>query len=188
MPIYNLIGYSDNYSKICGSLWNYYTDEPLLDNGDFPIADFPANNNDSASFKCKTKIAGRTGNNDTKNVKIRASLEYLSNFQRTLEMLLINFEINLIFPWSNNRCFIIDNPTDDQGTTFTITDTKLYVPVVTLSTQDNAKLLEQLKSGFKRKINWNKYEPKVTLVQRNQYLDFLINPSFQGVNRLFVII
>ena len=59
-----------------------------------------------------------------------------------------------------------------------ITDTKLYVLVVTLSTQDNAKLLEQLKSGFKRTINWNKYEPKVTVEQQNQYLDFLINPGF----------
>ena len=58
---------------------------------------------------------------------------------------------------------------------------------VTLSTQDNAKLLQQLKSGSKRTINWNKYEPKVTVEQQNQYLDFLINPSFQGVNRLFVL-
>ena len=55
-----------------------------------------------------------------------------------------------------------------------------------LSIQHIAKLLEQLKSGFKRTINWNKYEPKLTVEQRNQYLDFLINRSFQGVNRLFV--
>ena len=76
---------------------------------------------------------------------------------------------------------IIDNPIDNQEPTFTITDTKLYVPVVTLSTQDNAKLLENLKSGFKRTINWNKYEPKVTVEQGSQQSDFLINPSFQGV-------
>ena len=74
-----------------------------------------------------------------------------------------------------------------QATTFSITDTKLYVPVVTLSTQDNIKLLEQLKSGFKRTINWNKYQPKVSTERINQYLDFLIEPSFQGVNRLFVL-
>ena len=67
---------------------------------------------------------------------------------------------------------------------------RTVVPVVTLSTlstQDNAKLIEQLKSGFKRRINLNKYEPKVTLEQQNRYLDFLANPSFQGVNRLFVL-
>ena len=81
---------------------------------------------------------------------------------------------------------MIDNPINDQVPTFVITDTKLYGPVVTLSTQDNAKLLEQLKSGFKEPLSWNKYEPKVTLQQQNQYLDFLINPSFQGVNRLFL--
>ena len=81
-------------------------------------------------------------------------------------MSLINFEFNLILTWSN-RCFIVDNPTAGQEPTFTITDTKLYVPVVTLSTQDNTKLLEQLKSDFKITINWNKYEPKVTVEQQN---------------------
>ena len=102
-----------------------------------------------------------------KNVKIRVPLKYLSNFWRTLEMPLINCEINLILTWSN-RCFMIDNSSDDQVPTFRITDTKLNVPVVTLSIQDNAKLLEQLKSGFKRTINWNKHEPKVTVEQQNQ--------------------
>ena len=71
-------------------------------------------------------------------------------------MPLINCEINLILTWSN-MCFIIDNPFDDQEPAFTITDTKLYVPVVTLSTQYNAKPLEQLQLSFKRTINWNKY-------------------------------
>ena len=70
---------------------------------------------------------------------------------------------------------------------FAITDTKLYVPVVTLSTQDNAKLLQQLKSGFKRTINWNKYESNIKTFAQNRYLNHLINPSFQGVNRLFVL-
>ena len=80
-----------------------------------------------------------------------------------------------------------DNPIASQEPTFPITDSKHYVPVVTLSTQDNAKPLEQLKSGFKRTINWSKYEPKVTVEQRNQHLDLLINSSFQGVNRLSVL-
>ena len=75
-------------------------------------------------------------------------------------MPLIICEINLILTWSD-KWFIIDNLIAGQEAAFTITDTKLYVLVVTLSTQVNAKLLGQFKSGFKRTINWNKYEPKV---------------------------
>ena len=67
--------------------------------------------------------------------------------------------------------------------TFAITDTTMYVPVVILSTQDNAKLLEQLKSGSKRTINWNKYVAKKSAERQNPYLDYLIGPSFRGVNR-----
>ena len=98
-------------------------------------------------------------------------------------MSLINCEINRILTWSN-RCFIINNPTAGQEPTFTIADTKRYVPVV--STQDNAKLLEQLKPCFKRTINWNKSDPQLNVQEQNQDLYSLINPSFQGVNRLFV--
>ena len=75
----------------------------------------------------------------------------------------------------------------NQGATFGITETNLYVPVVTLSTQDNAKLLPQLKSGFKRTISWNKYLPKPELLPQNPNLNHLIERSFQGVNRLFVL-
>ena len=122
MTMYNLIEYSDNYSKTSGSLWNYYRNEPfLIANG--AIADFPANNNNSASVKFKTKIAGRIDENvNTKNIKIRVPLKYL-------KMPLINCEINLILIWSE-RCFIIGNPIDNQVPTFTITDTKLLIPVV----------------------------------------------------------
>ena len=139
MSMYNLTEYSDNYSKTSESLWQYYRDEPFLDDN-AAIANFPADDNKSASIKFKTKIAGRIGNSGTKDVKIRVPLKYLSNFWRTLEMLLINSEINLILTWSAS-CFIIDAPIDGQIPTFKTTDTKLYVPVVTLSTQDNAKLL-----------------------------------------------
>ena len=75
----------------------------------------------------------------------------------------------------------------NQVPTFTITETNLYVPVVTLSTQDNAKLLPQLKSGFKRTISWNKYLAKPELLPQNANLNHLTEPSFQGVNRLFVL-
>ena len=104
-------------------------------------------------------------------------LKYLSNFWRTLEIPLINCDINLILTWSAN-C-VITNAVANQDTIFVITDTKLYVPVVTLSTQDNAKLLQQLKSGFKLYINWNKYHSKTEpLNVPNPYLDFLIDPRF----------
>ena len=113
-------------------------------------------------------------------------LKYLSNFWRTLEMLLINCEVNLILDWSAN-CVIIYTTVANQVPTFTITETTLYVPVVTLSTQDNAKLLPQLKSGFKSTITWNKYLSKPELLAQNPNLNHLVEPSFQGVNRLFVL-
>ena len=93
-------------------------------------------------------------------------------------MPLINCEINLILILSED-C-VISSATGE--TKFEITDTKLYVPVLTLATQDIAKLLQQLKSSFKITINWNKYQAKVSTEGQNQYLDFLIDPSFQGVN------
>ena len=110
-------------------------------------------------------------------------LKYLSNFWRTLERRLINRKVNLILIWS--RDCVITNST--WAETYAITETKLYVPVVTLSTQDNAKLLQQLKSGFKRTISWNKYESNIKIFAQNRCLNHLINPSFQGVKRLFVL-
>ena len=113
-------------------------------------------------------------------------LKYLSNFWRTLEMPLINCEVILILTWSST-CVLISTKIDGQNATFAITDTKLYVPVVTLSTQENTKFLQQLKSGFKRVINWNKYLSKPELLAQNPNLNRLVEPSFQGVNRLFVL-
>ena len=98
-------------------------------------------------------------------------------------MSLINREISLILTWFED-CVISSST---GNTKFKITDTKLYVLVVTLSTRDNAKLPEQLKSGLKGTIKWNKYNLKVSTERQNQYLDFLIGLSFQGVNRLFVL-
>ena len=101
-----LIEYSDNYSKASGNLWQYYRDKLFLDDNG-AIADFPAGNNNSASFKFRTKIAERIGNNGAKDVKIMISLNYLSNFWRTLEIPLINCDINLVLTWSE-YCLIID--------------------------------------------------------------------------------
>ena len=78
----------------------------------------------------------------------------------------------------------IANP---ENATFQITDTKLYVPVVTLSKENDIKLLEQLKSGFKRTIKWNKYRSQMTIQPKNRNLNYLIDPTFTNVNRLFVL-
>ena len=89
-------------------------------------------------------------------------LKYLNNFWRTLEVLFINCDVKLILTWSAS-CVIINTNVANQLLTFEITDTSIYVPVVTLSTQDNVKLLSQLKSSFKRTISWNKYLSKLEL-------------------------
>ena len=128
----------------------------------------------------------QNGDRGTKNDETIVPLKYLSNFWRTLEMSLINCEIILILIWSTN-CIIVSTNHANQNATFTINDTKLYAPVVTLSTQDNSKLLQQLKSGFKRVIDWNKYLSKPQLLAQNRNLNHLVEPSFQGVNRLFVL-
>ena len=86
--------------------------------------------------------------------------------------------MNLDLNWSK-KCITTVADVEDQVITFSITDTKLYGSVATLSTQDNAKLLEQLKSAFKRTINWNKYQSNISTERPNQYLDYLINSSFQ---------
>ena len=98
-------------------------------------------------------------------------------------MPLINCEVNLLFTWS--PICIISSATGE--TKFKIIETKLDVPVVTLSTQDKAKLLQQLKSGFKKIINGNKYESNIKTFAQNRCLNHLINLSCQGVNRLFVL-
>ena len=139
MPMYNLIEYSDNYSKTSGSLWQYCKEIPAVNN-DGNIVDFNgANATDSFNFK--TKITGQTDNNGRiDNVEIMVPLKYLSNFWRTLEMSLINCEVEFILNRSTD-CVIISTNVANQNPTFTITETNLYAPVVTLSTQDNAKLL-----------------------------------------------
>ena len=151
--MYNLIEYSNNYAKTSGSLWQYCLLIPAVDNNN-AIVDFTEYNLTN-SFNFKVKITGQTGNGGTKNVEIMISLKYLSNFWRTLGAPLINCEINLILTWSRN-CVIISTNNANQNATFAITNTRLYVHVVTLSTHENAKLLQHLKSGFKRLINLNK--------------------------------
>ena len=125
--MYNLIEYNDNYLKTSVSLRQYYRDDP--------------NHNivESESFKFKNNITGKTSASGNKeNVKIAVPLKYLINFWKTLAMALSNCEIDLILTWSTD-CVI---SSANGGTKFAITDTKRYVPIVTLSTQENVKLLE----------------------------------------------
>ena len=184
MPMYNLIEYSDNYAKTTGSLWQYCKDIPARNvNNEIIVFDV---NNVTDSFNFKVKFTSQTKNDGTKDVEIIVPLKYLSNFWRTLEMSLINYEVNLILTWSST-CVLIAPGIQNQAETFAITDTKLYVPVVTLSTQKNTKFFQQLKSGFKRVINWNKYLSKPELLAQNPNLNHLVELNFQGVNRLFVL-
>ena len=183
--MYNLIEYSDTYLKISGSLWQFYRDEPALDNNG-NVIDFLDDNNNSASFKFKPKITGKTGNGGRKDVEILVPLKYLSNFWRKLEIPLINCEIILQIKWLGN-CIEVAWTVNNQNPAFQIIDTKLYVLVIILSTQENLTLLKQLEPGFKKTINWNKYLAKTTNQVQNRHLDYLIDPIFQGVNTSFVL-
>ena len=165
--MYNLLEYSKNYEKTSGSLFNYYRDEPSE-------ATIGAGNNainisirNSKSFDYKTKITGSldAGEDEKEDLTIAIPLKYLGNFWRSLDIPLINCEITLILSWYE-KCVLVgkalrnapdpqpnppiattESPTDAK---FEITDCKLYVPVVTLSAENDNKLLEQLKPGKKK--------------------------------------
>ena len=186
MPMYNLLQHSKSYRKTTGSLWNYDRAEPSD----------PLSSN-SESFKYKRSIVGKTpeDNDSLMNTKVVIPLKHLSNFWRALNIPLINCEVDLILTWSKN-CVLADMTVDaaaslaivaPSGAKFKITDTKLYVPVVTLSKENDIKLLEQLKSGFKRTIKWNKYRSQMTIQSQNNNLNYLIDPTFTNNNRLFVL-
>ena len=154
MPIYNLIEYSDNYSDTSGILWQFKRDEQ-------PIANDRASINlttENLPFKYKSNFIGNTvadgANRKKEGVKIVVPLKYLGNFWRSLEMPLINCKVELSLEWYEN-CILSSAGT---AAIFTITDTKLYVPVVTLKTEDNTKLSKLLSEGFKRPIYWNEYK------------------------------
>ena len=162
MPMYNLLEYIKNYRKTVGSWWNYYRHNPSN----------PFSSN-SESFKYKASIVGKTpeDNDSLMNAKVVILLKHLSNFWRALNIPLIYCEVELILTWCKN-CVLANMTTTDaegdnpaivapSGATFKIKDTHLYVSVVTLSKENDAKLLEQLKTGFKRTIKWNKCRSQV---------------------------
>ena len=117
--------------------------------------------------------------------QIMAPLKYISNFGETLEIPFINCKIFFFSNWTAN-C-VITFCDKYQAKTFAKTDTKLYFSIVSLSKEDTSELLQQLKSGFKRTTNCDKYQSKGITQLRKQYLVYIIDPSFQGVNKPFFI-
>ena len=213
MPMYNLLEYSKNYRKTIGLLYNYYRDE-LTNDGNDNFANRNVVN--SEAFKYKNKITGNTynvnstilnlagnarinnpnyvaNNSGKKSIELAIPLKYLGNFWRALNIPLISCEMSLELKWNKN-CVITSqqigvnldggNTAAPTGATF---DCKLYLPAVTLSKDDETKLLTNLKSGFKREIIWNKYRSQMSTEAINNNLNILIDPTFTNVNRLFVL-
>ena len=183
MPFYNLIEYSDNYQDSSATLYQYKRDEPPEDDA---VADLTADN--SSSLKYKISLLGNpvVANNIARiNVKVAVPLKYLSNFFRSLEMPLINCKIKLNLTWKK-ECVL---SSDDVNAVFIINDTKMYVPVVTLSKEDNKDFIEQENKGFPRSIYWNEYKTKEINenADANVFKYINLDPSFQGVYRLFVM-
>ena len=185
MPMYNLIEYSDNYQDSSATLYQYKRDEPPNKN-----VNLTADN--STSFKYNVNLLGNIAAADPDNacvgrlnVKFVVPLKYLSNFFRSLEMPLINCKIKLNLTWKK-EC-VLSSAADDA--VFIINDTKLYVPVVTLSKEDNKNFIEQKNKGFQRSIYWNEYKTKEQTENADANATKYINldPSFQGVNRLFLM-
>ena len=154
MPMYNLIEFSDNSQDSSATLYQYKRDKPPEANA---INDLTTNT--SSSFKYKNELLGNPvldGNIAKTSVKHVVPLKYLGNFFRSLEMLLINCKIKLNLTW-NKECVL---STDASDAVFIINDTKMYVPVVTLSKEDNKDFIEQQNKGFQRSIYWNEYKTK----------------------------
>ena len=160
MSMYNLLEYSQNYSITAGSLWNSYKGK---------IDDVVDNASDGKSFKYKTKIVVKTperptwtGNPGdvnqppqpavpTLNVEVPISLKYFINFWRFLDLLLVNCEVELDLLWTKD-CVLIIHHNNITWVYFMITSTKLYVPVVTLSTNDDIKVFENTNKDLKEQF------------------------------------
>ena len=210
MPMYNLLEYSKNSRRITGSWWNYYryelSDPRSCNSESFKYKTSITRNtynvnatffgDDGDQIPNPNYDADKVGKNET---EIVVPLKHLSNFWRTLNIPLINYVIELILSWSKNRA-LADMTVKDAGNNndlhaivpltgleFQITDIKLYVPVVTLSKENDTKLLEQLKSEFKRTVKWNKYRSQMTVQSSNTNLNYLTDPIFTKVNRLFFL-
>ena len=217
MPMYNVLEYSKNYTKTIGSLYNYYRDELSYDNDNDNFGNIKVVNSKAFKYKNKiigdtydvnSTILNPAGNarirnpnysannSGKKSIELPIPLKYLGNFWRALNIPLISCEVSLELKWNKN-CLITSiqreinldggNTETSTGATLAIKDCKLYVPVVTLSKDDEIKLLTNLKSEFKREIIWNKYRLQMTTEAINNNLNILIDPTFTNVNRLLVL-
>ena len=172
MATCNLLEYSDNYSVTTGSLYQFKRDGP------------PANNTNVNADNSKYKSI-----DGVNNVKLVVPLKYISNFFRSLEMPLVNCKVDLELTWIKDCVISSANAAANTVVSFEITDTKLYVPIVTLSTRDNSNLTKQLNEGFKRTVHWNEYKavPDAGATAAADPYTRTLDASFQGVNRLFVL-
>ena len=217
MPMHNLLEYSKNYRKTIGSLHNYYRDELKDDGDNNNFANNNVVSSNSFQYKNKiigntynidsTIVPAAGGarvanpnydanNSGKKSIELGIPLKYLGNFWRALNMPLISCEVSLELKWDKN-CVITSqqiginldggNTAAPTGATLAISDCKLYIPVVTLSKDDEIKLLTNLKSGFTREIEWNKYKLQMSTEAINNNLNILIDPTFTKFNRLFVL-
>ena len=178
MPMYNLLEYSDNYQDSTGSLYQFKRDEPPDDNADVA--------NNTSSLVYKSKLISGTDDKNVNNVKLVVPLKYVSSFFRSLEMPLVNCKIDLELTWHKDCIISSMDAAAGQVVSFLITNTKLYVPIVTLSTN----LTKQLNEGFKRTIYWNQYVSKPfteEAANKTGITRFALDAAFQGVNRLFVL-
>ena len=202
--MYNLLEYSKNYEKTSGSLFNYYRDEPkehTIGAGN-NVINISIRNSKSFDYKTEITESLAAGELEKDDVEIAIPLKYLSNFWRSLDIPLVNCEITLILSWYEKSVLVgkalrnapdpqpnppiasIESPTSAK---FEITYCKLYVPVVTLSDEHDNKLIEQLKSGFRITIKWNRYMSQMSNQNKNNNLNYLIDPTFSNVKRLFVL-
>ena len=187
MPMYNLIEYSDNYQDSPATLYQYKRDEPPEDDA---VADLTTDNSSFFKYKIKllgnvTEVVGNAAGVRRLKVKIVVPLKYLINFFRSLEMALISCKIKLNLTWKKE--YVLS--TGDGEAVYIINDTKLYVPVVTLSKEDNKDFIELQNKGFQRSIYWNEYKTKEINedADSNVFKYINLDPSFKGVNRLFVM-
>ena len=217
MPMYNLLEYSKNYTKTIRSLWNYYRDEldnsanlnnfannNVVSSNPFKYKNkLLENTYNGDSTRVSSAGNARERNPDynaddtgTSNVISAVPLQYLGNFWRALDIPLISCGISLELKCDKN-CVITSQQTGlnldggntaaPRNATLKITKCELYVPVVTLSKDNEIKLLTNLKSGFKREIIWNKYRSQMTTEEANNNLNILVDPTFTNVNRLLVL-
>ena len=208
MSMYNLLEYSKNYRKTIELLYNYYRDDLSNDADNVNFGNIKIVNLEAFKYKNKiignmynvdSTIPNPAGGARIPNpnyeadesgkqtVQLAIPLKYLGNFWRALNMPLISCEVSLELKWNKN-CIITSiqrqtnldggNTAVPTGASLAISDCKLYVPVITLSKDDEIKLLTNLKPGFKREIKWNKYRSQMSTEAINNNLNILIDPTF----------